>query len=85
MPIDVALGDVARKVGRFRDVAAASGRPDMPITIVAWGDPSPDTLRRYRDLGVGRVVVGAAPNVGGESATPLPTIDRYAALIDELR
>jgi probable F420-dependent oxidoreductase len=85
MPIDVALGDVARKVGRFREVAAASGRPDMPITLVAWGDPSPDTLRRYRDLGVGRVVLGAAPNAGGGPATPLPTIDRYAALIDELR
>jgi len=85
MPSDVALGDVARKVGRFREVAAASGRHDMPITVVAWGDPSPDTLRRYRDLGVGRVVVGAAPNGGREFAAPLPIIDRYAALIDELR
>jgi hypothetical protein len=34
---------------------------------------------------VGRVVLGAAPNAGGGSATPLPIIDRYAALIDELR
>jgi hypothetical protein len=57
----------------------------MPVTIVAWADPSPDTLRRYRDLGVGRVVVGAAPTAGGEPADPLPIIDRYAALIDELR
>jgi probable F420-dependent oxidoreductase len=85
MPIDVALGDVARKVGRFREIVAASGRPEMPITIVAWGDPSPDTLRRYRDLGVGRVVLGAAPDAGGRPAAPLPTIDRYAALIEELR
>jgi hypothetical protein len=34
---------------------------------------------------VGRVVVGAAPTAGGEPADPLPIIDRYAALIDELR
>jgi probable F420-dependent oxidoreductase len=85
MPIDVALGDVVRKVGRFRDLAAASGRPHMPITIVAWGDPFPDTLRRYRDLGVERVVLVAVPDAGGEPADPLPIIDRYAALIDELR
>jgi probable F420-dependent oxidoreductase len=85
MPIDVALGDVAHKVGRFRELAAASGRPDMPITIVAWGDPSPDTLRRYRDLGVGRVVLGAATNAAGEAADPLSIIDRYATLIDQLR
>jgi hypothetical protein len=75
---------VARKVGRFREVAAAAGRHDMPITIVAWGDPSPDTLRHYRDLGIGRVVVGAAPSAGREPTAPLPVIDRYAALIDEL-
>ena len=85
MPIDIALGDVVRKVGRFREIAAASGRADMPITIVAWADPFPDTLRRYRDLGVGRVVVGAAPRAGDEPAAVLPIIDRYAALIDELR
>jgi probable F420-dependent oxidoreductase len=85
MPIDVALGDVARKVGRFREIAAESGRADMPITIVAWGDPSPDTLRRYRDRGVGRVVIGAAPRADGHPTPPLPIIERYAVLIDELR
>jgi probable F420-dependent oxidoreductase len=85
MPIDVALGDVARKVGRFREVAVAAGRGDMPITIVALGDSSPDALRRYRDLGVRRTVVGVAPRAGVDPAPTLAVIDRYAALIDELR
>jgi hypothetical protein len=34
---------------------------------------------------VGRVVIGAAPRTGDEPAARLPIIDRYAALIDELR
>ncbi|HMG43297.1 MAG TPA: LLM class F420-dependent oxidoreductase [Acidimicrobiales bacterium] len=85
MPMDIALGDVARKVGRFREIAVAAGRPDMPVTIVAFGDPAPDTLRRYRDLGVRRVVLGAARAGSDDPATTLPFVDRYAALLDELR
>jgi probable F420-dependent oxidoreductase len=85
MPLDIALGDVAAKVGRFREVAVAAGRGDMPITIVALGDSSPDALRRYRDLGVRRTVVGVAPRAGVDPAPTLAVIDRYAALIDELR
>jgi probable F420-dependent oxidoreductase len=85
MPLDIALGEVAAKVGRFREVAVAAGRGDMPITIVALGDSSPDALRRYRDLGVRRTVVGVAPRAGVDPAPTLAVIDRYAALIDELR
>jgi probable F420-dependent oxidoreductase len=86
MPMDIALGDVARRIGRFREIAAAGGRGDIPITIVAFGDASADALRRYRDLGVHRVLVGVAPRAGGDDAVAaLPVIDRCAALIDELR
>jgi probable F420-dependent oxidoreductase len=85
MPLDIALGDVAAKVGRFRAIAAAAGRADMPITIVAFGDSSPDALRRYRDLGVRRTVVGVTPGAGADPAASLAAIDRYASLVDELR
>jgi hypothetical protein len=83
--MDVALGDVARKVGRFREVAAGAGRPDIPITLVTFGDPTPDTLRRYRDLGVRRVVLGAARSGWDDPTTTLPFVDRYATLLDDLR
>lgn len=85
MPLDIALGDVAAKVRRFREVATAAGRGDMPITVVAFGDSSPDALRRYRDLGVRRTVVGVAPRAGVDPAASLAVIDAYASLIDELR
>jgi probable F420-dependent oxidoreductase len=85
MPMDVTLGDVAKKIGRFRQAAEAAGRGDIPITIVAFGDPTPATLHHYRDLGVRRVVLGAARKGWDDPAATLPFIDCYAELIDELR
>ena len=84
MPMDVALGDVAKKVGRFREAASTEGR-DIPITLVTYGDPTPDTLRSYRDLGIERVVIGASREGESVPGTDLPFIDRYAPFIDELK
>ena len=86
MPMDIALGNVARKVARFREIAAAGGRDPaaIPITIVTWGDPDLATLAGYRDLGVARVVVGGARTGWDDPGTTLPCLDAYAAMMPEL-
>jgi probable F420-dependent oxidoreductase len=86
MPMDVALGDVPKKIGRFRQAAAEGGRdPEtIPITIVTYGDPDLPTLASYRELGVERVVVGAARTGWDDPATTLPCMDTYAKMIPEL-
>jgi probable F420-dependent oxidoreductase len=83
MPMDVALGDVPKKVARFREAAAAAGR-EIPVSIVTFGDPRPETLHRYRELGVVRTVIGGARTGWDDPATTMPFIDRYAAMIAEL-
>ena len=83
MPMDIALGDVARKVGRFREAAAAAGR-EIPISIVTFGDPAPETLHQYRELGIARVIIGSGRTRWDEPETSMPFIDRYAQLVPEL-
>jgi probable F420-dependent oxidoreductase len=83
MPMDIALGNVARKVGKFQEIAAAEGR-EIPITLVAVGDPSPETLHHYRELGVVRTVLGGFRRDYDDSSTTVPFLDRYAELIPDL-
>ena len=59
MPLDVTLGDVTKRVNKFRQLSADAGRHDIPISMVAFGDPTLDTLLMYRDLGIERVIVGS--------------------------
>lgn len=86
MPMDVALGNVPKKIGKFREAAAEAGRdPDtIPITIVTFGDPTIETLASYRDLGVERVVVGAARTGWDDPATIMPFLDSCAPMVAEL-
>jgi probable F420-dependent oxidoreductase len=84
MPVDVGLGDVAKKVDRFRTAAFEAGREEVPITLVTYGDPSFATLAGYRELGVERVVVGTARTGWDDPATTLPSVDRYAGMISAL-
>ena len=84
MPMDVALGNVAKKLGLFRQAAADAGRSTIPVTLVAFGDPTPKTLAGYRDLGVERVVLGASRKDWDDPRTTMPFIDRYAELIGDL-
>ncbi|MHB8465215.1 MAG: TIGR03619 family F420-dependent LLM class oxidoreductase [Acidimicrobiales bacterium] len=86
MPMDVALGDVAHKVAKFRQVATDAGRDaeKIPITIVTFGDPDLATLASYRDIGIARAVVGAARIGWDDPATILPCLDRYGKMIGEL-
>lgn len=84
LPLDVALGDVDRRIAKFRTLTDQAGRSPIPISLVAFGDPDLDTLKRYRDLGIDRVVVGSGRE-GWEDPSGVPAfIDRYAAMIDDL-
>jgi probable F420-dependent oxidoreductase len=78
MPMDIALGDVARKIGRFREAAEVAGRADIPISIVAFGDPTLGTLIEYAELGVVRTILGAGREDWEDSSTTLAFLDRYA-------
>lgn len=84
MPMDITLGDVAKKIAKFRSIAAEAGREDIPISIVTFGDPTPETLHHYKELGVVRAVLGGGRKDWHDPATTMPFIDRYAPLIPEL-
>jgi probable F420-dependent oxidoreductase len=84
MPLDVTLGDVPKRVAKFRQLSTDAGRQDIPISMVAFGDPSLDTLLMYRDLGIERVIVGSGRD-GWEDPSGVPAfIERYAKMRDQL-
>ena len=84
MPLDVTLGDVTKRVNKFRQLSADAGRDDIPISMVAFGDPTLDTLLMYRELGIERVIVGSGRE-GWEDPSGVPAfIDRYAKMHDQL-
>ena len=84
MPLDVTLGDVTKRVNKFRQLSADAGRHDIPISMVAFGDPTLDTLLMYRDLGIERVIVGSGRD-GWEDPSGVPAfIDLYAEMRDQL-
>jgi len=84
MPLDVTLGDVTKRVNKFRQLSADAGGHDIPISMVAFGDPTLDTLLMYRDLGIERVIVGSGRD-GWEDPSGVPAfIDRYAEMRDQL-
>ena len=84
MPLDVTLGDVPKRVAKFRQLSTDAGRQDIPISMVAFGDPSLDTLLMYRDLGIERVIVGSG-RAGWEDPSGVPSfIERYANMRDQL-
>ncbi|HET7651932.1 MAG TPA: TIGR03619 family F420-dependent LLM class oxidoreductase [Acidimicrobiales bacterium] len=86
MPMDVALGDVGRKVTKFRAIAAEAGRDPATIAVnlVVFGDPTVDALVAYRDLGIDRVILGSGRTGWDDPSTILPFVDACAALIPEV-
>jgi probable F420-dependent oxidoreductase len=84
MPLDVTLGDVTKRVNKFRQLSADAGRQDIPISMVAFGDPSLDTLLMYRDLGIERVIVGSGRDGWEDPSGVSAFIERYANMRDQL-
>jgi probable F420-dependent oxidoreductase len=83
-PMDLALGNVPKRINTFRAAAADAGRDHIPITITTFGDPTLETLELYRSLGVERVVVGASREGWHDPATTMPFMNRYAAYVPGL-
>jgi probable F420-dependent oxidoreductase len=72
-------GNIEDTIPLYKKMLAEAGRKleDAPITM--FGAPlDEDTIKRYADLGVARVVAGLAPE--GADKT-LPALDRWAELI----
>jgi probable F420-dependent oxidoreductase len=75
-------GDVDDFLPKFREMAAAAGRDpaSLPITLFGAAEDA-DLLKRYRDMGVARVVAGLMPEPADKT---LPALDRWAALIRQV-
>ena len=82
IPIDVLLDDLPAALADLRHQAAAAGRdPDrLSISVLAFEGTHGDVLKRYRDLGVERVVLVAPRRL--EDA--LPFLDRMATFIPHI-
>lgn len=87
LPGDAAFRDVGAALADFRRTAEEAGRDPstLDLTIMAWGNPTLDTLAGYRDLGFNRAVLGGGRKKGNDPSTTLAFLDDYAAMVDELR
>ena len=85
MPMDLALGDVAKRVERFRQAVAEAGRAPMPIVLMTWGDPTPRAPRWATATSASTASCSAPDGQGWDDPTrTLPFLDRYAELVPEL-
>jgi alkanesulfonate monooxygenase SsuD/methylene tetrahydromethanopterin reductase-like flavin-dependent oxidoreductase (luciferase family) len=76
-------GDVTEFLPRFHQMAAEAGRAPESIPVTLFGtSEDPERLRRYRDLGIARVVV-SLPSARAEEI--LPVLDRWAAQMERVR
>ncbi|MFL5253242.1 MAG: LLM class F420-dependent oxidoreductase [Rhodopila sp.] len=76
-------GDVFDTVPKFREMLKEAGRDEAscPVSVFSTLEDA-DTLKRYRDLGIVRIVVSVPAEK--ESAV-LPILDRWAVLIRQIR
>ena len=81
-PIDLLLDDLPAAIADLRVRAKAAGRDpaSIPITMFAFPGAGADVLKRYREIGVDRVVM-VAPRYDGEA---LAFLDRFAPMNAEL-
>src|SRR6185312_10449079 len=69
--------DVSAFLPQFNEMTRAAGRDPLPVTL--WGgEPDADQMRRYRDMGIARIVV-SVDSAGSDAV--LPVLDRWAAVM----
>ncbi len=81
-PIDLLLDDLPVAIADLRVRAETAGRDpeSIPITMFAFPGAGEDVLKRYREIGVDRVVM-VAPRYDGDA---LAFLDRFAPMNAEL-
>ncbi len=82
IPIDVLLDDLPEALADLRRKAVAAGRSpaSFSVSVFAFEGTQSDTLKRYRDLGMARVVLVAPRRL----ADALPFLDRMARVIPDI-
>ena len=76
-------GDIAEQLPRFKQMAAEAGRDPATVPLSLFSVPEDaDTLKRYRDLGISRVVVSLESDNG---EITLPILDRWAEIIRKVK
>jgi probable F420-dependent oxidoreductase len=74
-------GDVFDYVPKFRELLKETGRDPATFPISLFGSTEdPDTLKRYRDLGIVRVVISLP---AAKADVVLPILDKWAKLAPE--
>jgi len=86
MPVDVALPDVARSIGDFRQLVRDCDRnpDDVEITLVVMAEVSADLLKSYRDMGIDRCNIGVGMQNWDKPEMVMPMIERFSKLIPDL-
>jgi hypothetical protein len=82
IPIDVLLADLPEALADLSRQAVTAGRnpASLSVSMFAFEGTQSDTLKRYRDLGVTRVVLVAPRRL----ADALPFLDRMARVIPDI-
>ncbi len=72
-------GNIEDTIPKFKEMLAEAGRSLAEVPITMFGAPQDaDAIKRWRDMGVSRVVAGLPPE---NSDKTLPALDRWADLI----
>ena len=80
--IPVARGDLSDVLPKFRQMAQEAGRDPKSIEITLFGlAEDADRLKRFADIGVGRVVPMFPPQ---KADRVLPIIDRWSKLMEQV-
>ena len=75
-------GNIEDTIPQFKDMLAGAGRSLADCPISMFGAPeNADTLKRWQDIGVARVVAGCPPEKADKT---LPLLDRWAKLIQQV-
>jgi MoaA/NifB/PqqE/SkfB family radical SAM enzyme len=82
MPVIRGGQSIADLLPKFKAMAAAAGRDPASVPLTTFGAPEDvDQLKRFRDLGISRVIVTLDSE---KSEKILPILDRWAGVIRQL-